>query len=98
MTAEQVIPYCAEHGYGIETVFNQVHIKGKYERWYFEECSDPNSKVRLMHENRTGNGWHEQFREHISPALLVRYIYEHETAKFEHFTDFHVGNDGRPRM
>lgn len=94
MTMEDIQPYCNNHGYSVSKIFNQIHIKTKYERWYFEECDDPNCKVRLMHCNRMGDGWHEQFRSHITAEKLVTYIHEHETGKFVRFTNFHMGKTG----
>lgn len=94
MTIEDVKPYCDMYGYQTRDMFGQVHIKTKYERWYFESNDEPNARVRLMHGNRIGDGWHEQFRDDMSAEELIMYIHEHETAKFEHFVGFHFGKTG----
>lgn len=74
---------CAKYGYECEEKFGNVYITSKYERWYFKPYVEGNY-VKLMHQNSRPRKyeWHKQFTKRLTYAQLVRYIYEHEHAKF----------------
>lgn len=74
---------CAKYGYKCEKKFGIVYIMSKYERWYFKPYIEGNH-VKLMHQNSRVKKfeWHKQFTKRLTYVQLVRYIYEHEHAKF----------------
>lgn len=77
---------CKRYGYIVKDYFGEFHIYTKYESWKFTPRENGKGKIRLLHGNEPGKaprGWHVQFTNYIDMEELVRYIHEHETAKYE---------------
>ena len=93
---KEVKDECKKYGYEVYEVFDQIHIKTKYESWYFVPT---NGKVRLMHANKIGKKgapYHEQLRTYIKPKDIVTYVHEHEDAKYTpKFVNFSFTKDGK---
>lgn len=76
---------CKQYGYTAKDVFGEFHIYTKFEAWKFTPVSNNNAKTQLMHGNEPGNkpnNWHIQFRDYASLEEIVRYVHEHEAAKY----------------
>lgn len=76
---------CKQYGYIAKNLFGEFHILSRYEEWKFVPTKDNKGKLRLLHGNRPGhdpNGYHVQFCEYMDYEEMVRYINEHERAKF----------------
>lgn len=74
---------CDKYGYKCEDIFGTIYISSKFEHWSFKPYREGNY-IKLMHQNPYGKKieWHKQFTEKLTYVQLVRYIYEHEHAKF----------------
>lgn len=93
---EEVKNECKSYGYDAFLRFNEIHIRTKFESWYFEFNED--GMIKLMHGNYYGKEcmkWHKQFSRKITIPQLFIYIHEHETAKFsDTFVDFTFTKNG----
>lgn len=74
---------CMRYGYRVFRRFNQLHIRTRFEAWYF--IPKGNGCIQLMHGNGCGfepQGWHKQFSRKMDYHGLIQYIHEHEIAKY----------------
>lgn len=91
---------CDKYGYKAFWVFDELHIRTRFEAWYC--ILYPNGCIKLMHSNTAGTnpykGFHKQFTRHMDYRGIVQYIHEHETAKYEGAAvDFHFTKKGKYR-
>lgn len=95
---QQAYEEAKRYGYAIEYKFNTIFVRTKYESWYFVPAFG-NGKTELMHKTSTAflrhysgshNEYHRQFCKKIDIPSLFLYMHEHETARYQHFTTFHV--------
>ena len=76
---------CEPYGYLVKEAFGEFHIYTKFESWKFVPREGSQGKIKLMHGNEPGHAphdWHLQFHRQIGLEELIRYIHEHEEAKY----------------
>ncbi len=80
---KEVEQECRKYNYHAELRFDEIHIRTKFESWYF--VPNENGIIKLMHGNTVGHfseRFHTQFSRKMSYKDMVQYIHEHETAKY----------------
>lgn len=80
---KEVKQECRKYNYHAELRFDEIHIRTKFESWYF--VPNENGIIKLMHGNTVGHfpeRFHTQFSRKMSYKDMVQYIHEHETAKY----------------
>lgn len=76
---------CSKYGYKASLQFGEIHIKTKFEYWYFNISPNSNGCIKLMHGNGIGadpRGYHKQFTRKMDYHGVVQYVHEHEMAKY----------------
>lgn len=79
---EKIQAECKKYGYETEYKFDEVFIKTRFENW--KVCVNKGF-TKLSHMNvlqMTQGIYHIQFEKKISATELIRYIHNHETAKY----------------
>lgn len=74
---------CRKFGYKAFLRFGELHIRTRFEAWYF--FPNDNGCIKLMHGNTIGpepERYHKQFSRKMNYHQLVCYIHEHEEAKY----------------
>jgi hypothetical protein len=103
MLHTDIKPFCDKYGYKVTERFGEVHIKTKYEEWYFDENEHEDANVILHHRNefigKRGNNkryseYHKQFSAKMTPEELIEYLHQHETAKFCKFVAYKYSYNG----
>lgn len=81
---DEVTKECKKYGYSCQLSFDRIVIISKYEAWYF--VPKEHGFIKLMHGDTLGtkpSRYHKQFCRKLTIEQIIRYIHEHEVAKFE---------------
>lgn len=88
---------CNKYGYHAFLRFDELHIRSKFESWYFIPNEFGGMKVIHWNGFKHPDDYHKQFyRKDMTYEELIQYIHEHEEAKYKgvciHFTFSKFGN------
>lgn len=76
---------CRQYGYQAFLQFGEIHIRTRFENWYFIPSVTHSGCIKLMHGNGFGkcsSRYHKQFSRKMDYHGLIIYIHEHENAKY----------------